>query len=299
MGVLDPINYIRRPEEFLGRRYFYGLYRGTVESVEDPEYRGRIKARVQGVHDPDPNKVPTMTLPWATPNAPPGAGDGYGQFNVPYNIGDTVFVLFVGGRKRDIVYIGSWWGMSLPTKYTQPETPAEAWQQHDKNDNNLETPKPYLTGYPRRQVNKTAHGHVIEISDETLDLEIVLRTAGGQKIWLRESPQATGKGQPRGIEIKDSTGNLVQLDEETGTVSVEALGNVEINGAVQVLVNGGSVKVEGSDVEIESATMIELKGNGGTSPTGGVVVAGPNGTICPFTGLPHYDGSTNVKATKT
>lgn len=68
------------------------LFEGVVEDRQDPLFLGRVRVRAIGFHDPDKQKMPTETLPWAIPLLPPDDGRNV----VGYKEGD-----FVAGYFRD------------------------------------------------------------------------------------------------------------------------------------------------------------------------------------------------------
>lgn len=215
----------RNPEDFVPKQERYGIYRGLVEDVADPEYRGRIRVRVDGVHDKDPALVPVETLEWAESMIGDGGGINYGDFNVPYILGDKVGIVYLQGRPDQPFYIGTWPLLRKDRQYRDPTCPEEAWRYHDANDvpqgsdsNPLRKP-PGI--YPKRRVIKTRHGHVIEISDEPGDYEIILRTPIGQKIWIRESLSTEGfKKFVRGIKIIDNLGNYIHMNTEDSLLDI-------------------------------------------------------------------------------
>ncbi|HNA31177.1 MAG TPA: phage baseplate assembly protein V [Thiobacillaceae bacterium] len=83
------------------RSRHYGKYRGVVTDVDDPDKLGRLKARVDAVYgDAD--------SPWALP-ALAFAGPGHGLALLP-EVGDGVWIEFVGGDLSYPVWTGCWWG---------------------------------------------------------------------------------------------------------------------------------------------------------------------------------------------
>lgn len=62
-----------------------------VEMQDDPRNIHRVKVRVPGLHDPDPEVTPTEALPWATPGGPLS-----GQLVSP-DVGDVVLVVPIAG----------------------------------------------------------------------------------------------------------------------------------------------------------------------------------------------------------
>ena len=80
---------------------YYGKYRGTVTSVDDPEQRGRVQVSVPAVFGV------AGTQNWAEPCVPYG-GEGVGFFAVP-PVGATVWVEFEGGDPAYPIVAGAWW----------------------------------------------------------------------------------------------------------------------------------------------------------------------------------------------
>ncbi len=90
---------------------FFGKYRGTVEDVNDPLMRGRVKVRVPAV-------LGDVTL-WAEVCVP-FAGDGVGLMLLP-EMGSGAWVEFEGGDPSYPIFCGSFWGNGQ-----LPETPLNA-----------------------------------------------------------------------------------------------------------------------------------------------------------------------------
>ena len=82
------------------RNRFFGKYRGEVEDVDDPEERGRLRARV-------PRALDGELSGWALPCVP-FAGDGAGFFAVP-TPGTDVWIEFEEGDPSRPIWSGCWW----------------------------------------------------------------------------------------------------------------------------------------------------------------------------------------------
>lgn len=92
------------------------LFEGVVEDRNDPLFLGRVRVRAIGFHDPDKQKIPTDTLPWAMPLLP--ADDGKNV--VGYKEGDFVAGYFRDGESRQYpVIIGKIPG--IPENPANPE----------------------------------------------------------------------------------------------------------------------------------------------------------------------------------
>ena len=80
MNILRPIQ-----QEFYGddHRWFFG----TVINAQPPSgLEGRVKVRINGVHNPSTGEIPEKDLPWAQVLIPTTEGgvSGYGRIPVSY-----------------------------------------------------------------------------------------------------------------------------------------------------------------------------------------------------------------------
>ena len=90
-----------------------GFYRGVVEDNVDPEKRGRVRARIWGLHTPNKTKttkdgIPTSELPWVEPCIPIAEGgiSGFGVFAVPLP-GSHIMIFFEAGNLNQPRYFAS------------------------------------------------------------------------------------------------------------------------------------------------------------------------------------------------
>ena len=81
--------------------HYYGIYRGTVESVEEGDNLGIISVKIPDVFGPD------HTLSRVRPCSP-FAGDKHGFVAIP-EPGDGVWIQFEAGKTSLPVWIGFWW----------------------------------------------------------------------------------------------------------------------------------------------------------------------------------------------
>lgn len=82
-------------------QHFFGKYRGTVVSVDDPEEMGMISVKVPGVFKED------FEVQKAMPCVP-FAGKDHGFVTIP-EVGDGVWVEFEGGNPSQPIWSGFWW----------------------------------------------------------------------------------------------------------------------------------------------------------------------------------------------
>jgi uncharacterized protein involved in type VI secretion and phage assembly len=211
--------FARRPQDYGGSEIFPGLYRGVVEDVNDPERRGRLRVRVGGVHSSDATKVPTRALLWAEP-AFAVCGPNYGAFMVPYVIGSPVYVMFIGGDRRNPVWFGGWYGQRANN---DSEAPTEVWENENGSRKGSDA-------YPKRWLLATPLGHMIEMSDEPGEEEIVVR---------------------------DHKGNYVHFDSAEGRL------DLRFDGDLNVKITGDITVTAGNDIELNASDKFTLRAKKG------------------------------------
>lgn len=96
----EELGYFPSLEDTEMRDRYFGKYRGLVEDVEDPQARGRVRARVPEVLGDRPSG-------WALPCVP-FAGDGFGFLALPQP-GTRVWVEFEAGDPSRPIWSGCWW----------------------------------------------------------------------------------------------------------------------------------------------------------------------------------------------
>jgi uncharacterized protein involved in type VI secretion and phage assembly len=99
------------------RTRFYGKYRGTVTDVDDPDKRGRIRARVPAV-------LGDQETGWCLPCVP-YAGKNVGFACFP-EAGTGVWIEFEGGDVSYPVWTGCWWGSGELPSDAAPDV--KVWQ---------------------------------------------------------------------------------------------------------------------------------------------------------------------------
>ena len=90
---------------------------GIVESVDDPTFSGRIKVRVDGLHD----NIPTESLPWCNfGGSAVFSGNGGGQISIP-RVGTKVRVRFAS----DDINSMEWYGTNMIDRKLAEELAAD------------------------------------------------------------------------------------------------------------------------------------------------------------------------------
>lgn len=120
----------------------YGVYRGRVESVDDPEKRFRYHVRVFTVHD---ETIPVEHLPFAETGFAFNASQSKLSADIPhFEVGDLVWIMFEGGDRNYPVITGGWISHSrgindVPTDQgTNYSTTRRRWQRVDRSGNLIE-----------------------------------------------------------------------------------------------------------------------------------------------------------------
>jgi len=239
-----------------GLEYFkryYGAYRGTCMSVEDPTEQGRILLRC-------PIVTGNETHPrWAWPMMPMGGKDK-GTFWVP-DVGDPVYVMFENGDPRYPLYMNGYWPMP--------------------NGNNF-APEAYTDGIPSKRIFKTKAGHEFSFEDnqDNLSVKMVWHDPVKDKYsFFAVTPNgsvqiANHKGcmvdmnaedDEERIMVVDANGNSLTMDKD-GWKAIDSTGNiielkkdtVQVIGTKDLIMNVPSVNVKTGgmsvgDVAVESS----------------------------------------------
>jgi uncharacterized protein involved in type VI secretion and phage assembly len=178
-----------------------------VSDIKDPDNQGRVK----------------VTLPWAADTggsryeawarlATMMGGNNRGSWFVP-DTNDEVLIAFEGGDPRRPYVVGALWnGSDAP-----PET-------MDGSGNNY------------KKVLRSRNGVKVTLDDQDGKESLVLETPAGQK--------ATFKDSPASVEIVDSSGNSVKLEQSGITLTTSA----------KVTVNASAMEITASILTVNAGT---------------------------------------------
>lgn len=236
---------------------YYGEYIGRVECIDDPEHLMRVQVRVLAIHT---EMVPMKDLPWAEYRLPVGARVNDGFFT-PVDVGDWIWCdfPFSGDPRRPRIT-----GSVHHAPGNVPNFPHESFAGAGKLTHKTtgEEPVPAAAAYHKNAVF-TQHGTTIEINADS-SLSVTQRATGTA---IRISPQ----------------GDITLHGERNIFLSATESLKVIVKGSAQFDVTGA--------VTIKSSAAVSI--DGGTGDLAGVITGK---SICPITGAPHNDPSTNVKA---
>jgi phage protein D len=187
---------------------------GKVTNNEDPEGLGRVRVA-----------LPTLTeeheSQWARVVAI-GAGKNRGFDCLP-EVDDEVLVGFEHGDiHRPYVIGGLWNGNDAPSESVKDSVSG---------------------GQVRLRTFKTRVGHHLQFVDEDKSSSkkgVVIKTAGGHKIYLNDSDKL--------VEVQTSGGHLLKLNDSDLSISLESKGSISIKAA--------------TSVAIQANTTIDMKASG-------------------------------------
>lgn len=194
------------------KRSWPGCYRGKVESIDDPDRLGRVRARVWAVHRDDAN-TPDEALPWAEVNESGGGGYDYGSFDPP-PVGSGVWVMFEGGDPDFPVVIGTFRGVPVrnadnPNVFLVKDKKPTVESSWTPPDQQSETPKDIFEDvyngdpHPTKRIwHKSYKGHTIIIDDGDGKESLKIIDRAGQIIEFDcpvDPEYAAGNAAQRGV----------------------------------------------------------------------------------------------------
>lgn len=129
MNVLRPIQ-----QEFYGDDYRW-FFATVINAVPPAGLEGRVKVRINGVHNPSTGEIPERDLPWAQVLIPTTEGGISGLGRIPQLVaGAFVFGVFMDGKSSQIpLVLGSLPRVEQPTS-VQTATSIMAFKQDDDGD---------------------------------------------------------------------------------------------------------------------------------------------------------------------
>lgn len=166
---------------------FYSIYRGFIESNEDPEFLGRLKLKVPQVWNEEVHDY------WAWSKGM-YSGTGIGMFAIP-NIGDMVWVSFEGGDPSFPVW--EYGHFAHPQGMTS-DVPTD-WQNNGNK--------------PTMQVWQTSCGHRIMLDGKDGSEKITIQSKHSKKIVFDSSSIIVDNGSGRKITLN---GTSIEIDNGGG-----------------------------------------------------------------------------------
>lgn len=202
----------------------HGLYRATIEDVNDPEFRHRYRVRVPFLHGAT---LPVEALPWAeTACAVASANASDAPVHRP---SDVVFVMFEGGHRDYPVIVGACFTTRLGILAGSARVAADypvtrsRWRREDREGNAVELSEDpnelhvlIQSGGASLRLSKSDNGVVLSASDGTVALN-------AQRILI-EAATALLRGEAIKIAADEVTAGI-----PVGTVEMWGNQRVEIH----------------------------------------------------------------------
>ena len=197
---------------------------GTVESIDDPNYAGRIKVRIKGIHD----NIPVEHLPWAT-------YVGFNTFSA--NGGGSISIPRVGSQVR--------------VDFKNNDLNSIEWTAIQKIDPALS--QELSTDY--------AGSHTL-LYDTESDLSIMFLPNSGLRIYYRGSRIQISPDNTITIHYGEETsGTNIQLSDRR--IDIQAGQQINISSSNTVNIETSNVTINGKDgVKIKGNVAGEQAVNG-------------------------------------
>jgi Type VI secretion system/phage-baseplate injector OB domain len=186
--------------------HYYGIYRGTVESVEEGDNLGIISVKIPEVFGP------SHTVSRVRP-CTPFAGDKHGFVAIP-EPGDGVWIQFEAGNTSLPVWVGFWWASG-----------------------EIPEPKGKLV---RSFITTKGHKFVLDDDQD----EVTLRHSGGAEMKMTGSDVTITIGnasiEMKSSEIKLAVGPTASLKITSSEITIEAspVGSVKLTSGGVEIANG-------------------------------------------------------------
>ncbi len=201
----------------------YGVVIAIVTNVKDEESLGRVK----------------VTYPWLSDNnesywariATFMAGPGRGAFFVP-EVDDEVLVAFEHGDINAPYIIGTLWNGK-----DKPPVDNSQGKNHIRQIKSRSGHTLTFNDEPKKEQFeiKTKIGHTINLDDTNGKGKVLVKTKGGHTLEMNDDAKK--------ISVKDSSGNCITIDANSGNIEVKASGNVNVNASGQVEVKGSMINL--------------------------------------------------------
>lgn len=262
-GTPDLIDLIRYREEYFGKDYRFDdrLHVGVVTDINDPLKAARVRVRVLGLHpevNSDGSAVDPSAYPWAR-RAGNDSTDQAGEFYLP-QVGDFVIVAFLEGNIKLPIWFGGLWQSAQAVGQAKLVPDEFRDEQYEEART-----APIIRGF------RTRAGHLFIVRDGDDRKEMVIKTASGSRLVLRDDDASGGgSGEDKGISLVVNDSKKIVISEESDTILIK------VNGDCNVEASG--------NVNLGSGTLLFPDG----------IVTGRN--IDPFTGAPFPDHSASVRA---
>jgi hypothetical protein len=184
-------------DSLYGAQFFVGV----VEDRDDPEQLGRVRVRAFGIHTEDKDKIPTDTLPWATPVMPYTSASISGIGTSPTGPVEGTWVIGIfldGGEMQQPAVLGTIVGNPVEVMdKTKGFSDPEGLYPIIEDDNIFLSNQDGVTEEGESDVSRLARG-------DTIDHSTINSKRPGEKILAVKS-KARIKDIPTAVPPKIST----------------------------------------------------------------------------------------------
>jgi len=257
---------------------YNNIYRCVVEDINDPDFLGRVRLRVLGVHSPRLDLVPVDSLPWCDTLKSPDTGSGLG-WTGSVRQGVWGYCITLNESNTDFLFLGALSGMFT-------EAPLE--QDEDGNEIGFRDPEgayPYAESLNKPNVNALALGSA-EGNDlsttihQTINDDLVEVVGEGAN---PKEPESTDDATiyPFNKVYEDSAGNIVEIDATDDNERIRVYhgksgGRVEFDkdGNYIVKTYGDQYNLTAGDLNQQILGLFSLDATGNLIITGDVKIEG-------------------------
>jgi len=269
------------------------FYYGVVEDRNDPDYLGRVRVRVHGLHTHEKALIPTEKLPWAQVMTPTTSSSFSGVGETPKLIEGTFVVLdFIDGEDMQMpIVIGTVPGITQPHILEIDGTPLTRGANHQgfQDPNNKWPDAGYLnrsdlprlarntTDFQREQF--TSENDLFSITEpedirgnhvypynqvkqsESGHFEEWDDTAGNERLGLQHKSGTFREIRPDGTKVEKIVADEYKIVAKGENVYIEGVCNLHINSTCNTFINGDwNIHVTGSQHVVVDQNMTETVG---------------------------------------
>jgi uncharacterized protein involved in type VI secretion and phage assembly len=234
-----------------------GIDMAVVTNIKDPDNLGRVRCKRLSE---DPGVAETDWCYCMTP----WGGKAYGMFFFP-NVGDFVYLAYLGGEITNPVVIGCFWA---------GETAAPYKIESGKNEvSSIKTPKGIEIKLDDKDGKQkllltTPSGAQLQIDDEKKTILLQDKDAGNALTLKWEAGEIALKAKKKlTLAAGDTTISL----ESSGKIEMKATSAVKAEAANVELKAKSAVKAEGATAEVKATGQLTLQASGMTQLKGAMV----------------------------
>ena len=269
------------------------FYYGVVEDRNDPEFLGRVRVRVHGLHTHEKAMIPTEKLPWAQVMTPTTSSSFSGVGETPKLIEGTFVVLnFIDGENMQMpIVIGTVPGITQEHILEIDGTPLPrgSGSQGFQDPNNMWPEESYLNNsdlpkLARNTIDFEREQHTSENPLFTITEPEDIRsnhvypynqvkqsesghfeewddTTGNERLGLQHKSGTFREIRPDGTKVEKIVGASYKIVADSENVYIEGKVNLHINSTCNTYINGDwNVRVTGNQNITVDGNITEIVG---------------------------------------